>query len=152
MTKPTILLVESPYYRHISDHLAQGAIEALADAGALFERVEVAGALEIPMAIKMAAQSTKNALGRSKYDGYVALGCIIRGETSHYDIVCNESAAGLSYLALHMDLIIGNGILTCENEAQALERARPDLKNKGADAVNAVLGLLDLQKRFRGQI
>jgi 6,7-dimethyl-8-ribityllumazine synthase len=138
MTKPTLLIVKAPYYQHISDFLEQGAIEAIVEAGALFDRTEVPGALEIPLAIKMAAKT-------KKYDGFVALGCIIRGETSHYDIVCRESASGLTFLALHEGLVIGNGILTCENEAQALERARPERKNKGGDAAKAAISLISLK-------
>ncbi|MFP4313291.1 MAG: 6,7-dimethyl-8-ribityllumazine synthase [Alphaproteobacteria bacterium] len=140
MTK--ILIVEAPYYEDVSENLAKGAITALENAGCDFERLEVPGALEIPLAIKLAFES-------GRYDGFIALGCVIRGETTHYDIVCNESARGLTMLALEHNIAIGNGILTCENQDQALVRAKPELKNKGGDAAKAVLRLLDIQKQFK---
>lgn len=142
MMSSNILIVVSPYYQEISALLLKGAQDALNAEGAKYEVVEAFGALEIPVMIKLAYES-------GRYDGYIALGCVLRGETSHYDIVCNESAAGLSRLALDYGLAIGNGILTCETEEQALERARPDQLNKGRDAALAVLGVIDAQKRFK---
>jgi len=145
-----ILIVEAPYYRAISEELAAGAIEALEKAGAQFERVEVPGAFEIPAAIAFAAGL--NIPGEyappPRYDGYLALGCVIRGETTHYDYVCGESARGLQDLALHDGLAIGFGILTVENEAQAWARAKRDKKNKGGEAANACLAMIALRKRF----
>lgn len=137
-----ILIVVSPYYEEISSLLLQGAQEALTEAGADYDIIHVPGALEIPVAIKIAHET-------GDYNGFVALGCVLRGETSHYDIVCNESAAGLSRLALDHNLAIGNGILTCENEDQALVRARPNELNKGRDAALGALGVLAIKKRFQ---
>jgi 6,7-dimethyl-8-ribityllumazine synthase len=147
-----ILIVEAPYYRAISDELAAGAIEALEKAGAQYDRLEVPGAFEIPAAIAFAAglnliDETELAVA---YDGYLALGCVIRGETTHYDYVCGESARGLQDLALHDGLAIGFGILTVENEAQAWARAKRDKKNKGGEAANACLAMIALRARFSG--
>jgi len=138
---PHILIVEAPYYTHISAELAKGAIAALEAAQATHERVSVPGAFEIPAAIRFAA-TTK------RYDGFVALGCVIRGETTHYDYVCGESARGLQNLALEGGLAIGFGILTVENEAQALARAAVDKRNKGGEAARACLAMVALKRRF----
>ena len=137
-----ILLVVSPYYQKISEGLLEGAKAAVEAAGASYEVVEVPGALEIPAAIKFAQ-------GSGKYDGYVALGCVIRGETTHYDYVCAESAHGLQMLMMTQGLAIGNGILTTENRDQAWVRADPAQKNKGRDAAVAALALADLKARFQ---
>lgn len=142
MTTPHLLIVEAPYYEDVSKELAEGAIAALTEAGASFERISVPGALEIPGAIVLGVES-------GRFDGYVALGCVIRGETSHYDIVAGESARAL--MALTLDgLAIGNGILTCENAEQAMVRARVSEKNKGADAANAVLSMIALAGELVG--
>jgi 6,7-dimethyl-8-ribityllumazine synthase len=143
MALPRFLVVEARYYEEISDHLLKGASEALTRAGVAFERAAVPGALEIPAAISIAHQGAK-----PKFDGYVALGCVIRGETSHYDTVCNESARGLQVLAVSLGLAIGNGILTCETWEQAIERARPDRQNKGGGAAEAALAVFELRRRF----
>lgn len=137
-----IMIVEARYYRHIADELARGAIEALDAAGARYERFAVPGAFEIPAAIGFAVDA------RAGFDGYVALGCVIRGETSHYDYVCAESARGLQEVAVRHNLAIGFGILTVENEAQALQRARVDRKNKGGEAANACLAMIELKHSF----
>jgi 6,7-dimethyl-8-ribityllumazine synthase len=142
---PHILLVEAPYYRALAEELRAGAIEALEAAGASFEVVAVPGAFEIPAAIALAADQS-----RTRYDGYVALGVVIRGETTHYDYVCGESARGLQDLALGRGLAIGFGILTVENEAQAWARASRTKKNKGAEAVRAALAMIALRQRFGG--
>lgn len=136
-----ILIVEAPYYTEISDNLAKGAIAELEAHNAEYERLEVPGALEIPLAIKLAHES-------GQYDGFLALGCVIRGETTHYDIVCNESARGITLLGINHHIAIGNGILTCENKEQALERARPERKNKGRDVAQAALRMIELKKKF----
>ncbi len=138
---PHILIVSSPYYAQISEGLTKGAIAALDEAGATHEVIEVPGALEIPAAIKFADQS-------GKYDGYIALGCVIRGETTHYDYVCSESAHGLQMLMMTQGLAIGNGILTTENRDQAWVRADPQQKNKGKDAAAAALSLANLKAKF----
>ncbi len=134
-----VLIVEARFYPHISDALYDGASRALDVAGIESERINVTGALEIPGAIRLAAEH---------YDGFVALGCVIRGETYHFEIVSNESARGLMDLMLQHGLCIGNGILTCEDEEQALHRARRDALDKGGDAARACLALLKLKERF----
>jgi len=141
-----ILIVEARFYEHISDALLAGAAAALKDAGASFDRIAVPGALEIPAAILFAAKASEGA-GKS-YDGFVALGCVIRGETYHFEIVSNESARGLTDLGLQHGLCIGNGILTVEDEKQALVRAARDELDKGGDAARACLALIALKARL----
>jgi len=141
MNKSRILIVTSRYYEHITLELEAGAGEVLAGAEAVVETIEVPGALEVPGAIAMAADARR-------YDGFIALGCVIRGETSHYDYVCGESARGLMDLTIDRRLAIGNGILTVENETQALARADRKRKNKGADAANACLAMIKLRRNF----
>lgn len=131
---PHVLIVEGRFYEAISDHLKAGAVQALEEARIEYDILEVPGALEIPAAIKFSTL-------RNQYTVYVALGCVIRGETSHYDIVAGESARALMDLTVQNNLCIGNGILTCENKAQAIVRADPAQKNKGRDAVHAALAL-----------
>ena len=139
---PHVLLVEAPYYAHIAGLLREGAARALTAAGATFDAVSVPGAFEIPAAIAAAARVN------APYDGYVALGCVIRGETSHYDHICAESARALQDLAVRDGLAIGYGILTVENEAQALARAAPGNRDKGGEAVRACLAVIDIKRRF----
>jgi len=135
-----ILIVEARFYGHLNDMLLAGARDAIESAGHDHETVTVPGALEIPGAIALAAES-------GRYDGYVALGVVIRGETYHFEIVAGESARGL--MALSMDgMAIGNGILTVENEAQALVRADPKQKDKGGEAAKAALAMIALKERF----
>ena len=135
-----ILVVEARFYAHLNDLLLDGARGALDAAGHSHEVVTVPGALEIPGAIALAAET-------GAYDAFVALGVVIRGETYHFEIVAGESARGL--MALTLDgLAVGNGILTVENEAQALARARPDEKDKGGEAARAALAMLALRERF----
>ncbi len=136
------LIVEARFYTHLNDLLIEGARAALEEAGHKAEVITVPGALEIPGAIALAAES-------GRYDGFIAIGVVIRGETYHFEIVAGESARGL--MALSMDgLAIGNGILTVENEAQALTRARPDEKDKGGEAAKAAMAMLELKARFGG--
>ena len=139
---PHILIVEAPYYAHIAAHLRKGAERELTAAGATHEVVSVPGAFEIPAAIGMAARSAQ------RFDGFVALGCVIRGETTHYVHICAESARGLQELAVRDGLAIGYGILTVQNEAQALARASAEERDKGGEAVRACLSLVRLQRRF----
>ncbi|WCL52992.1 6,7-dimethyl-8-ribityllumazine synthase [Gimibacter soli] len=141
--KPHLLIVEARFYTDLADELVAGAIDAIEKAGATFDRVDVPGALEIPAAIKFAHSGSG-----LDYDGYVALGCVIRGETTHYDYVCGESARGLQELALKYNLAVGNGILTVENDDQAWARALRTKKNKGADAANAAMRMAALRKSF----
>ncbi len=145
---PHILIVEARYYAHISDELLKGALAALEQASASHERIEVPGAFEVPAAIKYAVEARKNAAAGARFDGFVALGCVIRGETTHYDYVCEQSSRGLQDLALAHNLAVGFGILTVENEAQALARARVDKKNKGGEAARACLAMIGLKRHF----
>ena len=135
-----VLIVEARFYAHLGDLLLAGARAALEEAGHGHETVTVPGALEIPGAVALAAES-------GRYDAFVALGVVIRGETYHFEIVAGESARGL--MALSMDgVAVGNGILTVENEAQALVRADPAQKDKGGEAAKAALAMLALRGRF----
>lgn len=144
---PHILIVEARFYDDLLDSMLDGAKSALQKAGATFELVTVPGALEIPAAIKFAHVAAEKAGGR-KFDGYVALGCVIRGETTHYDTVCEESARGLMDLSIQHDLAIGNGIITVENEDQAWVRAKPDQLDKGGGAAKACLAMIGLKRRW----
>lgn len=129
-----ILILEARFYGELCDELCRGAIAAIERAGATWERMAVPGALEIPGAIALAHET-------GLYHGYVALGCVLRGETTHYDVVSNESARGIMDLTLE-GLCIGNGILTCENEAQAWARAKVDDMDKGGGAADAALSMI----------
>ncbi len=133
------LIVEGRFYDSINDELVAGASEAFSDAGAKFDVVTLHGALEVPAAI--AILMDKAASCGKPYSGVVALGCVIRGDTGHYDIVAGESARGLMDLSIERKLALGNGILTVENEAQALERANRHQMNKGRGAADAALSL-----------
>lgn len=129
-----LLILEARFYGDLCDEMCRGAIAAIERAGATWERMSVPGALEIPGAIAMAHET-------GHYHGYVALGCVLRGETTHYDIVSEESARGIMDLTLE-GLCIGNGILTCENEAQAWARAKVDDMDKGGGAAEAALHMI----------
>lgn len=137
-----LLIVVAPYYRDIADSLIAGAQAMAESCGATTEVVEVPGALEVPTAIAMAER-------QANFDGYVALGCVIRGETTHYDTVCNDSSRAISLLGLQ-GACIGNGILTVENRAQAEVRADPAGQNKGGGAAAAALHLIALSRRWSG--
>ncbi|KFE33637.1 6,7-dimethyl-8-ribityllumazine synthase [Thioclava atlantica] len=139
-TAPRLLIVVAPYYKEIADNLVAGAKAEAEKAGAYVDIVEVPGALEIPSAIAMAARM-------ADYDGFVALGCVIRGETTHYDTVCNDSSRGLTLLGLE-GTCIGNGILTVENYEQAAVRADPAEQNKGGGAAAAALHLISLSRKW----
>jgi len=145
---PHILVVEARYYAHISDELLRGALAALAEAGASHDRIVVPGAFEIPAAISFAVEAKRLGHEGARFDGYVALGCVIRGQTTHYDYVCTESARGLQELALRHNIAIGWGILTVENESQALARTDVTRKNKGGEAARACLAMIALKRRF----
>lgn len=144
--QPHLLIVEARFYEDLSDALVAGAAGALAQAGATYDRVSVPGALEIPGVIRFALDGMT--AGGTHYDGFVALGVVIRGETYHFEIVCNESARGLQDLAVHQGAAIGNGILTVENGEQAWVRARPEDGDKGGDAARAALAMIALKRRF----
>ena len=137
-----VLIVEARFYEDITDELVKGSIQVLDAAGVEYDRISVPGAFEIPGAVRFAADSDR------QYDGYVALGCVIRGETSHYDYVCEESARGLQDLALNDRLAIGYGILTVENREQAWARCAVDKYNKGAAVTEAALRMIELKKQY----
>lgn len=144
-----ILIIVSPYYKDISSELLKGAKQALTESDATYEEFEVPGALEIPQAF---AAAIDNGLFDDEPDNYfhgvVVLGCVIRGETSHYDIVANESASAVMRLAINECIPLGNGILTVENKDQAMARAATSQGNKGRDAANACLRLIELNGEF----
>jgi 6,7-dimethyl-8-ribityllumazine synthase len=139
---PHVLIVEARFYDEIADLLLEGARRALEGADATFDRVTVPGALEVPAAIRIA-------LDGADYDAFVALGCVIRGETSHYEIVAGESARGLMELTVQRGALIGNGILTTDDGRQARTRADPAGKDKGGGAARAALALLQIKRCFR---
>jgi 6,7-dimethyl-8-ribityllumazine synthase len=141
-----ILVVEARFYNAIADALLAGAMKALKEAQAEADCLSVPGSLEIPTAIAIAADAARRR--RRPYDGAVALGCVIRGETIHFEIVSHQSARGLMELSVARGLPIGNGIITVENEAQALARARVDEQDKGGDAARAALALVALKRRL----
>jgi 6,7-dimethyl-8-ribityllumazine synthase len=148
--KPHILIVEAPYYQDLAAELRAGAIEKIEAAGATYEIVAVPGAFEIPAAIAHAAGLflPEGIEPPQHYDGFLALGFVIRGETTHFDLVSEESARALQDLAVHDGLAIGYGILTAENDDQAWARALRTKKNKGAEAAHACLAMIDLKVRF----
>ena len=146
--KPHILIIEARFYADIADELAAGAIEALEAAGCSYDRLEVPGAFEIPAAIRMALRSMDFYAGERRFDGYIALGCVIRGETSHYDYVRGESARMLQQLACDHALAVGYGILTCDTSEQAWARASRQKKNKGGAVARACLQMIQVKRRF----
>lgn len=148
---PNILIVEARFYEDIADELVRGAVAVLEEAGASYERVSVPGAFEIPAAVKYAVRALDFDSQRRRFDGFVTLGCVIRGETTHYDYVCGESARGLMDLSTTYSLALGYGILTCENGEQARVRAaveQGNKSNKGAAAARACLDMIALKHRF----
>jgi 6,7-dimethyl-8-ribityllumazine synthase len=130
---PHLLVVRAPYYRAVADGLTEGATRILREAGATFEQLDVAGAFELPQAIRIATR------GSRRFDGFVALGCIVRGETDHYEFICRASMEGLMTVALQFGLALGTGLLTCDTLAQAEARSSKDGHNKGAEAAAAAL-------------
>ena len=145
-----VLLIEAPYYAAVAEALAAGAIAELEAAGATFERVDVPGALEIPLALAQAVRAGLIPAGaaNARFDGCVALGCVIRGETSHYETVCTNANHWLMDIAVRHAIPLGNAILTVENEVQALARAEGGRRGKGADAVRACLTLIAQARAF----
>ncbi len=143
-TAPNVLIVEARFYDDIADALVDGATAALDAAGASYERLRVPGAFEIPAAIGFAARGP----GAAGYDGFIGLGCVIRGQTTHYDYVCRESARGMQDLAVREHVALGYGILTCENREQAMARASRDEHDRGGAAARACLAMIELRRRF----
>jgi 6,7-dimethyl-8-ribityllumazine synthase len=139
---PRLLVVRAPYYRDVVDGLSEGAERVLREAGAAFDALDVAGAFELPQAIRLALR------GRARFDGFVALGCVVRGETDHYDHICREAMAGLMHVALQYGIALGTGVLTVDTIDQARARASSDGPNKGAEAAAAALQQIAAARRF----
>lgn len=148
MSKDKILIVEARFYDDIVEEMVQGAVEVIEKAGFEYERIPVPGVFEVPGVIAMALHSME-ARSSDRYAGFIALGCVIRGETTHYDYVCSESARGLMDLSTRYDAAIGYGILTVENRDQAWARASRKEKNKGYDAAEACLRMIDIKRELR---
>ena len=143
----SVLIISARFYEEIADELARGATEELRGNDVEFEEISVPGSLEIPLALSLALAN--GFVGRAgRHRACIALGCVIRGQTSHFDIVARESAAGLNQLALQHGIPIGSGIITCESMEQAWERASVDGRNKGGDAARACLTLMRLEEQF----
>ena len=145
---PQIMIVESRYYEEIAQHLIDSVLKELSDVGAGYDRFEVSGAFEIPAAIGFALEASKLKTSVQDYDGFIGLGCVVRGQTTHYDYVCGESARGLQDLALKYSAAIGYGILTVENRDQAVARAKRDGEDRGGHAARACLRMIDLKKEL----
>jgi 6,7-dimethyl-8-ribityllumazine synthase len=143
---PHLLIIEARFYDDLADELLRGAIAAIEKAGATYEKITVPGALELPAALAMALEACEG--GRAHYDGFVMLGCVIRGETGHYEIVAEQSARAMMDLAVDEALALGNGVLTVENDDQAWARARVNEGNKGGAAAEAALTMIALRRRF----
>ena len=143
---PHLLIIDARFYEDLADELVKGAGAALEQEGATYDRVSVPGAFELPAAVSMALDAAEN--GGTSYHGYVVLGCVIRGETSHYDIVAGESGRALMDLAVAEAIAVGNGILTVENDEQAWARARVGEGNKGGAAAEAALAMIALRARL----
>jgi 6,7-dimethyl-8-ribityllumazine synthase len=141
-----ILVVEARFYDDIADALLAGATKALKEAGAAFDCLSVPGALEIPTAIAIALDAAQR--GRRGYDGVVALGCVIRGDTIHFEIVSQQSARGLMEVSVARKIPVGNGIITVDTEAQAWARARAEEQDKGGDAARAALALVGIKRQL----
>ena len=148
MSDRHILIVEARYYHDIGEELLRGATQALESNGATWERVQVPGALEIPAAIQMAVRSLDFYALRRRADGYISLGCVVRGATSHYDHVCESATHKLQDLVCHYTLAHGFGLLTCETYEQAWERAAVDQRDKGGEAARACLQMIDVKQQF----
>ena len=139
---PHVLIVRAPYYRQVVDGLTTGAARILTEAGATHEVLDIAGAYELPQAIRLVVRGVK------KFDAFVALGCIVRGETDHYDFICKATMDGMMNVALQFGLCTGTGLLTCDNLAQAEARSGQDGHNKGAEAAAAALLQINAARRF----
>ena len=144
-----ILQIESPYYRAVTDAMSKGAAPLFEEAGFVVERLEVTGVFEVPAACEMAIQAGLSD-PHAAYDGIMTFGCVIRGETDHYDHICREASRAIMDLTVRHRFPIGFGILTCENMDQAVVRADPAQKNKGAEAAKACLRMIELRHHFLG--
>jgi 6,7-dimethyl-8-ribityllumazine synthase len=139
---PRVLLVRAPYYRDVIEGTTRGAVRILAESGATFDTLDVAGAFELPQAIRIALR------GRERFDGFVALGCVVRGETDHYDFICRATMEGLMSVALQYGIALGSSLLTVDTLAQALARSGDDGHNNGAEAAVAALRQIDAARRL----
>ncbi len=146
--QPHVMIAVARFYGEIADELVRGATAALQNAGATWEIVEVPGAFEIPAAVSTAVRSMEFVGARRRFDGYITLGCVIRGETTHYDYICGETARGLQDLAVKYCLALGFGLLTVENREQAEERAGVDRRDKGGEAARVCLSMIELKRTF----
>ncbi|MDP6108779.1 MAG: 6,7-dimethyl-8-ribityllumazine synthase [Rhodospirillales bacterium] len=146
---PKILIVEGRFYEDIADALFEGAREVLDAVGMEYERMSVPGAFEVPQAIRFAIRSMEIGSAMNRYAGFIGFGCVIRGETSHYDYVCQESARALMDMAMNYSVALGYGILTVENREQAWARADMTKKNKGGDVAKACLRMMEVKKHLR---
>lgn len=146
---PKILLIEARFYDDIADQLVAGAGAVLEDAGVSYDRLPVPGVFEVPAAMRFVIRSMEIGSDSARYAGFVALGCVIRGETDHYEHICREASRALMDLSITFSVALGFGILTCETYEQALVRASVTGKNKGADAARACLRMVDIKKSFR---
>ena len=140
---PHIMIIESPYYEEINNRMIESVLIEMEKAGATYERFEVPGSFELSGAIRMTIGADPD-----RFDGYVALGCVIRGETSHYDYVCEESARGLNNLVLEHGIAVGYGVLTTENREQAMARSSRDQHDRGGAAARACLAMIDLKRKL----
>ncbi|HJN04414.1 MAG TPA: 6,7-dimethyl-8-ribityllumazine synthase [Alphaproteobacteria bacterium] len=145
---PYLLIISARFYPDVADELQRGAFAAIEAAGGTHMDVEVPGTLEIPAALRMAVRSMELVGGRRRFDAYVALGCVIRGETDHYDHVCREAIHGISDLTTQYSLAVGMGILTCETMEQAIVRAAADGTNRGGNAAEAALAMMEVKRGF----
>jgi 6,7-dimethyl-8-ribityllumazine synthase len=146
---PHVLIVEARYYEDVADELLKGAVAALDAAGVPYDKVSVPGAFELPAAIRYAIKSREFNPVRRRFDGYIALGCVIRGETAHFDYVCQECARGIQELINGYTLAVGFGVLTVDDHKQAMERASIKKRNKGGEAANTCLKMIALKRQFR---
>jgi 6,7-dimethyl-8-ribityllumazine synthase len=145
----SILIVEGRFYDDIADELVRGAAAVLNEAGMNYERLPVPGAFEVPQAIRFAIRSMEIGSEVSRYAGFIGFGCVIRGETSHYNYVCQESSRALMDIAMNCSVALGYGILTGENRNQVWERADTSKRNKGGDVARACLRMIDVKKYLR---
>lgn len=146
---PHIMIVESPYYKEIAGHMLASVLIELTEYGATYERFEVPGSFELTGAIRNAIEIRNDRASGKKFDGFVALGCVIRGETSHYDYVCGESARGLNDLVIKYGIALGYGVLTTENKEQALIRAKRDGYDRGGAAARACIAMIELKRDLK---
>ena len=146
--QPPVLIIEARFYPKIADAMVTGAVKILKAAGYKYERLEVPGVFEIPAAITMALKSGDAQAKPDPYPGIIAFGCVIRGETDHYDHVCRESSRALMELTTKHILAFGFGVLTCENREQAEARAAVDGKNKGSEAAEACIRMMEIKRQF----